>query len=207
MKHSYFSLSILLLVYSGTVFSALKEDSKFIARILGVSDTKRTILVNRGKENGLILNHHAKISTPIGMIARAVVVKVSPSRSVWSVYRFFSKEKIVEQTVATFKIASPVKLTNDESKALGAQAAKVDKKEKPLPKDPKFSKEQERIGLSILRTEKVISQFDDIDYSSLQDDEDVILNLKRDSEIDWSGLDGKRDGENFDNSLDYGALK
>lgn len=187
--------------------AALKLDTKFVARILGASDSKRTILVNKGKEHGLALDQHAKVSIPTGMIARAVVVKVSPSRSVWSVYRFFAKEKIEAQRVATFKIATAVSLTNDESKALGSLASKVDKKEEPIPKDPKFIKKQRKIGLSILKSQRITSQFDNVDYSNLQDDEQIVVEPIIDKELDWSGLDGKKDGESFDPSLDYGTLR
>lgn len=199
-------ISILFLI-SGEAFSALKEDAKFIARILGVSDTKRTILVNRGKENGLNKDQHAKISLPTGIIARAVTVKVSPSRSVWSVYRIFKKDKIEPQTVATFKISSPVRLTTDESKALGSLAKKVGKKREKIPKDPKFEKEQKQIGRQILRSQRVTSQFDNIDYTNLADDDRIIENPKLDPDLDWSALNGKKDGEGFDRSLDYSGLR
>lgn len=187
--------------------AALKLDTKFVARILGASDSKRTILINRGEEHGLAVDQHAKLSVPSGMIARAVVVKVSPSRSVWSVYRFFAKDKIEAQTVATFKIASAVKLTTDESKALGSLASKVDKKTEKIPEDPTHEKEQKKIGYAILKSQRVTSQFDNIDYSNLEADEDVIVNPTLDRDVDWSGLDGKKDGANFDASLDYGTLR
>lgn len=199
-------ISILFLI-SGEAFSALKEDAKFIARILGVSDTKRTILVNRGRENGLKEELHAKISLPTEIIARAVIVKLSPSRSVWSVYRIFKKDKIEPQTVATFKIASAVRLTNDESKALGSLAEKVGKKREKIPKDPKFEKEQKKLGRQILRTQRITSQFDNVDYTNLEDDDRIIENQKLDPDLDWSALNGKKDGEGFDRSLDYSGLR
>lgn len=187
--------------------AALKLDTKFIARILGVSDTKRTILVNKGKEHGLAKDQHVKISIPTGVIARAVVVKISPSRSVWSVYRFFQKEKIEPQTVATFKISSPVRLTTDESKALGSLAQKVNKKSEPIPKDPESQKEQKEVAKSILKSQKVTSQFDNIDYSLLEEDDNVVTDKKLDPELDWSALNGKKDKEDFDPTLDYSNLR
>lgn len=201
------ALISILFIITGEAFGALKEDAKFIARILGVSDSKRTILVNRGRENGLKEEQHAKISLPTGIIARAVVVKLSPSRSVWSVYRVFKKEKIEPQTVATFKISSPVKLTTDESKALGSLAEKVDKKREKIPKDPAFERKQKQIGRQILRSQRVTSQFDNVDYSNLQEDDIVVENPKLDPDLDWSALNGKKDGEDFDRSLDYSGLR
>lgn len=203
----FFVFFSLLILISSQAFSALKEDTKFVARILGVSDTRKTLLVNRGKENGITEDIHAKISLPTGMIARAVVVKVSPSRSVWSVYRFFDKNKLEAQTVATFKVSSPVQLTTDESKSLGALAERIDKKEEEIPKEPKFEKKQQRLAAQILRSQRVTSKFDNIDYSKLEDDDVIISNPKFDPDLDWSALNGKRDGEGFDKSLDYSNLR
>ena len=199
--------SLVFFCLSFSTQAALKLDTKFVARILGVSDTKRTILVNKGKEHGLGKDQHAKVSLPTGIIARAVVVKLSPSRSVWSVYRFFQSEKIEPQTVATFKISSAVRLTTDESKALGSLADKVDKKREPIPKDPESQKKQKEVAKSILKSEKLISQFDNVDYSLLQEDDNIITNPKLDPELDWRGLNGKKDRETFDPSLDYSNLK
>ena len=195
-----FILSIFLPLHS-----ALEEDTSFKARILGVSDSKRTVLVNRGTEHGLALNQHAKIALPSGMVARGVVVKLSPTRSVWSVYRFMAKDKITAQTVYNFKIASPVKLTTDESKALGALADKIDKKKEPIPQDPESVKEQKNVKRSIINSERVISQFDNVDYSKLNDS--FLKKKKMDEDIDWSGLNGKKDADQFDASLDYSTLK
>ncbi len=203
----WFVFLCLLFFCGGEAFAALKEDAKFVARILGASDSRKTILVNRGKENGLTKDIHAKISLPTGMIARAVVVKVSPSRSVWSVYRFFDKTKIEPQTVATFKVASPVRLTTDESKSLGALAERIDKKTEKIPEDPAFEKKQDRLAAQILNTQRVTSKFDNIDYSKLEDDDVIISNPKLDPDLDWSALNGKKDGENFDRTLDYSNLR
>lgn len=192
---------------AGEVFASLPEDSKFVARILGASDSKRTILVNKGRENGLGENTHAKISVPSGVIARAVIVKLSPSRSVWSVYRIFSKDKILAQTVATFKVSSPVKLTTDESRALGSLAEKIDKKTEKIPEDPELEKNQKNIGKQILRSQRITSQFDNVDYTILEEDDQIISNPKLDPDLDWSGLNGKKDGEGFERGLDYSLLR
>jgi len=195
---------VLYLISLGA-FGALDIDTKFTARILGASDTKKTILVNRGSEHGLALDQHAKISIPTGMIARAVTVRVSPSRSVWSVYRVFAKDKIEAQAVAMFKIASKVSLTEDESKALGALSEKVGKKTEPIPKDPEKVKEQKKIGYSILKSQRVTSQYDNVDYTKLQEHAPVRQELDRD--LNWGGLNGKEDRNSFDPSLDYSNLR
>lgn len=180
-------------------------DSKFIARILGVSDSKKTVLLNKGSEIGLKEGDHAKFSLPTGMIARGVLVKLAPSRSVWSLYRISSKERIVAQVSMTLKIASAVKLTVDESKNLGILAEKYGKKEEKEPTETKVEKaEQKELKQDMIKSEYVISQFDKEDYSALEDDGAY---KKPDKDIDWMGLDGKYDAEFVDTGMDYSSLK
>lgn len=200
---------VLLFILSALVVpisnAALDIDATFKGRVLGASDTKRTLLVDRGTEQGLVLNQHAKISLPNGMVARAVVVKIAPSRSVWSVYRFFAKDSITAKTVYIFKIASPITLTADESKALGTLAVKVNRRAEAVPREPKSQQKQKKIKRSIIDATKVVSQYDNIDYSKLNDKG---LNANKiDEDVDWRGVNGKKDAENFDASLDYSMLR
>jgi hypothetical protein len=199
------SAFFILLLLNHKAHSAVAIDTKFVARILGASDSKKTILVNRGSEHGLAKMQHAKISIPSGVIARAVIVKISPSRSVWSVYRVFKKNKIEPQAVATFKISSPVSLTTDESKELGRLGPKINKTREAIPKDPKFVKKQRKINRSIKMSENVVSQFDNIDYSDLN--EAIETQQELDVDLDWSALNGKKDQNNFDATLDYSQLR
>jgi hypothetical protein len=197
----------LFILILGQTF-ALPLDSKVLGRIIGSSDSKRTILVNRGKEHGLREGDHAKISLPSGMVARGVVVKLSPGRSVWSVYRFFDAEKVNNNMVYTFKIAEPVKLTSDETKALGALAKKEIKKRERIPKanvklTPAEIKRQKIMKNDLIRKERVLHKPDGIDYTKLED-HTVPLN-KRDPSIDWRGLDEKGKHDYF-NRVDYSAL-
>lgn len=197
------ALIILLPINLG--HAALDIDTKITARLLGVSDSKRTLLVNRGSEHGLALKQHAKLSLPNGIVARAVVVRLAPSRSVWSVYRFYAKDSITAKTVYTFKISSPIKLTTDETRAIGALADKVEKKSEPIPQDPEEQRKQKRIKKSIMDSSKIVSQYDNVDYSKLNDS--GLTENKREEDIDWSALNGKKDAENFDSTLDYTRLR
>jgi hypothetical protein len=92
---------------------ALNVDEKLTARIVKVSDSKKTILINRGIEDGLVVNNHAKFFVSEGVVARGVVVKASPSRSVWSLYNISSDKDIVGEKVLGLKITEEVKLTKD----------------------------------------------------------------------------------------------
>ena len=98
--------------------SALQLDEKLTLRILELSKTKKTALVNRGMEDGLVIGDHAKFFLTTGVVARGVVVKASPSRTIWSLYRLIDQKYIEKDKVMNLKISTPVKLTKDSSKSL-----------------------------------------------------------------------------------------
>jgi hypothetical protein len=97
---------------------ALEIDEKLTLRFLKVSQTKKTVLINRGAEDGLVVGNHAKFFTTSGVIARGVIEKVSPSRSVWSLYRIVDLNEITDDKVLNLKIGTPVKISEDASKSL-----------------------------------------------------------------------------------------
>jgi hypothetical protein len=97
---------------------ALEVDEKLTVRIVKTSDTRKTVMVNRGIEDGLVEGDHAKFIVTAGIVARGVVVKVSPTRSVWSIYRVVNADFIVNDSVMTIKITPAVKVTKDETQAL-----------------------------------------------------------------------------------------
>ena len=100
-------------------------------RILKVSSTKKTILINRGIEDGLVEEDHAKFYLTTGIIARGVVVKASPSRSVWSLYRLVEPDKIIDKVVINLKISSPVRVTDDSTRSLSVDGvANIEDKER-----------------------------------------------------------------------------
>jgi hypothetical protein len=108
-------LFLILIPYS---VKALEVDEKLTVRIVKSSETRKTIMVNRGIEDGLVEGDHAKFIVTAGIVARAVCVKVSPTRSVWSIYRLVNADFIVPDSVMTLKISPAVKITKDESQAL-----------------------------------------------------------------------------------------
>lgn len=100
---------------------ALDIDEKLTLRFLKVSSSKKTILINRGAEDGLVVGNHAKFFTTSGVIARGVVEKVSPSRSIWSLYRIIDVNEITDGKVLNLKIGTPVKISEDSSKSLNQE--------------------------------------------------------------------------------------
>jgi len=106
-----------ILIFATSAF-ALEIDEKLTTRILSVSSTKKTVLLNRGLEDGLVVGDHAKFFLTTGVIARGVVSKASPTRSIWSIYRLIKADSVNVDKVVNIKISSPLKLTEDASKSL-----------------------------------------------------------------------------------------
>lgn len=110
-------LIILMLILSFGA-NALEIDEKLTIRIIKTSETRKTLMINRGTEDGLVEGDHAKFIVTAGIVARAVCVKVSPTRSVWSVYRLVNADFIVNDSVMSLKITPAVKITKDETQSL-----------------------------------------------------------------------------------------
>lgn len=105
---------------------ALEVDEKLTVRLLRLSASKKTMLLNRGLEDGLVVGDHAKFYLTTGVVARAVVQKVSPTRSIWSVYRIVDGDVLRTDQILNVKISPPVKLTDDPSQSFIAQATVLD---------------------------------------------------------------------------------
>lgn len=97
---------------------SLEVDEKLTVRLLKTSESRKTLMINRGTEDGLVEGDHARFIVTAGIVARGVCVRVSPTRSVWAVYRLVNADFIVNDAVMTIKITPPVKITKDESQAL-----------------------------------------------------------------------------------------
>ncbi len=111
------TLVSLLLLASFSAF-ALEVDEKLTVRVIKTSESKKTIMINRGTEDGLVEGDHAKFIVTAGIVARAVCSRVSPTRSVWSVYRLVNADFILNDSVMSLKITPPVKITKDETQTL-----------------------------------------------------------------------------------------
>ena len=66
-------------------------------------------------EDGLVKGDHAKLFDEEGVFARGVIVKVSPTRSVWSIYQLIRPEVIEKSSIVNLKISTPVKVTKDKN--------------------------------------------------------------------------------------------
>ncbi len=111
---------ILLLVFSfiANLAWGLEIDEKLTIRLLRTSKTKKTILTNRGLEDGLVVGDHAKFFLTKGVVARGVMVKASPGRSVWSLYRLIDPVDVEDDKVMKIKISTPLKLSDDKTRVL-----------------------------------------------------------------------------------------
>lgn len=118
MKDSFLYAITIVLGLTSFGANALEIDEKLTLRFLKVSSTKKTVLINRGGEDGLVVGDHAKFFITAGVVARGVAEKVSPSRSVWSLYRIVDTAEITQDKVLNLKIATPVKITEDPTKSM-----------------------------------------------------------------------------------------
>lgn len=107
---------LLFFVFNSIQLFPLEIDDKLTVKVLSLSETKKTVLMNRGLEDGLELNDHAKFFKNSGVIARGVIVKVSPTRSVWSLYRLSKPDVLKKNLFLGLKISDGLKLTVDPTK-------------------------------------------------------------------------------------------
>ncbi len=151
MKKSIMTLLPLWVFLNVSSANALDIDEKLTLRFLRVSATKKTVLVNRGGEDGLVVGDHAKFFITAGVVARGAVEKVSPTRSVWSLYRIVDPSEIVEDKVLNLKIATPAKITDDPSRSL---------KDEPIPGGTESINVGDEVGTS--RTDEGLSAAKDM---------------------------------------------
>jgi len=180
----------------------LENDKRLIIRLLGISSSKKTILINKGREEGIKIGDHAKFSNPVnGYFARGTVSRVSPTRSVWSLYRIIKPEALVENTVVTLKAASPVKLTRDESKALGILARSFEKVDDPTAQEKGEENQlKDHLIQSVVRDS---SAFKGVDYNMLFENS---APDPKDSNVDWRGVDGELDEVKTYEGIDFNTL-
>ena len=118
-----FTKKLLLLTTSWFICQSafsLEIDEKLTSRFLKVSNSMRTVLINRGLEDGLVVGDHAKFFLTTGVIARGYVVKASPTRTIWSIYRLVNTDKLYKDMAVNLKISNPVEVTEDPTKSLYA---------------------------------------------------------------------------------------
>lgn len=150
---------IVLILLMGSLFSqALEIDEKLTLRIMKTSSTGRTILINRGIEDGLEEGDHAKFFVSEGVVARGVLVKLSPGRSVWSIYRLVDPSALAQDEVLSLKISTPVKITNDQTR----QIVKTDVETRVETRDPR------KLGIPIEQGGE------DLPSEAFEDDPDLV---------------------------------
>ena len=120
--------TLLLAIYS-SISMSLEIDEKLTMRIVSTSESKKTILINRGIEDGLAKGDHAKFYVSSGVVARAVCIKLSPTRSVWSVYRVVNVAFLIDDQVMKLKITPAVKISKDESRMLVSDDSRLGTKD------------------------------------------------------------------------------
>ncbi len=195
-------LSILFIFVLSMSAHGLEPDKRLVVRLLGLSSSKKTILINKGREEGIKIGDHAKFSNPVnGYFARGTVSRVSPTRSVWSLYRVLKPEALVENTVITLKSASPVKLTRDESRALGILANSFEKIDDPTAEDK--GEENQLKDHLIQAVVRDSSAFKNQDFTELFENS---APEAKDGNVDWRGVDGELDEVKTYEGIDFNTL-
>lgn len=87
-------------------------------RLLSHSESKKTVLINRGSDDGLSLGIQSQFSAESGVVARGELIELSPQRSLWSLYRLPQPELVTPDMILQLTQIPPVKLTSDESRNL-----------------------------------------------------------------------------------------
>ncbi|MDH4467083.1 MAG: hypothetical protein QE271_03425 [Bacteriovoracaceae bacterium] len=96
----------------------LTVDNTLTIRILKSTSSKKTILINRGTDDGLDMGMHARFFNEGGTVARGILVDKKDDRSIWSIYRQVSPDLLETDQVMSIKITPEVKITNDETKSV-----------------------------------------------------------------------------------------
>jgi opacity protein-like surface antigen len=165
--------ALFFLLFLSLNLHALEVDEKLTTRILKTSESRKTVMINRGTEDGLVEGDHAKFIVTAGIVARGVCVKVSPTRSVWSIYRLVNADFITNDAVMSLKITPPVKVTKDSSQTL----VQEDTPTKVSTEDPESLGIPLAEGAQDLNSETTTG-VDQDDLKSLQDETQVTLQEK-----------------------------
>ncbi len=171
-------ISFLIVLHLNVVFG-LEVENKLIFRIISISSSKKTILINKGQEDGLKIGDQAKFINKDGTsYALATVRKTSPGRSLWSIFRINSTTELYKNNVTQLKIIEPVKLTEDSSKLiLGEKPVGMSSEKIPL------APTQQKNGIVSYRDVTNIKKYRN--YSSLEDH----FSKKRDPSVSWERID------------------
>ena len=175
---------------------SLEVDKKLLFSIINFSKTKRTLLINKGLENGLKKGDQAKFFlNSENLVARATLIKASPTRSLWSVFKYRNKKIVEKGRVLNLIITKKVILTNDITK-------KVFKSET-------FSGKEDKIVVSNRHKSKrtfatrFLSQKPKGDFSAIND----MDRPKRKKPVDYSNLKEKKKTSRFRIKTNYDNLK
>ena len=121
---------------------SLEIDKKLLFSILNFSKSKRTLLINKGSESGLEKGDQAKFYIESkGLVARASVLKTSPTRSLWAVFKYRNKNSVKKGKVLKLIITKKIPLTNDVTKRVFKSEVLSGKEDRlPIEKRQKISR-------------------------------------------------------------------
>lgn len=194
MKTLFFFTCLSFLISKNTF--SLEVDKKLLFSIINFSKTKRTLLINKGLENGLKKGDQAKFFLDSErFVARATLIKASPTRSLWSVFKYRNKNIVQKGRVLNLIITKKVPLTNDVTK-------KIFKSETFSGKDDKVPVANERKSKRTFST-RFLTQKPKGDFSAINN----MDRPKRKKSVDYSNLKETKKKSRFSIKTNYENLK
>ena len=189
------TLFTFLIFFTQTNTFSLEVDKKLLFSIINFSKSKRTLLINKGLENGLIKGDQAKFFlNSENLVARATLIKASPTRSLWSVFKYRNKNIVRKGRVLNLIITKKVPLTNDVTKKIFKSGTFSGKEDKILVS----TRKNKRTSFSRFLTQKPKG-----DFSAINDME----RPKRKKPIDYSNLLEKKKMSRFNIKTNYDNIK
>jgi hypothetical protein len=116
-------LKATMLVVFAHSFASNETPQETTLRILKVSRSLKTILVNKGVSDGLQVGQHAIFANENATLARGVVLEATERRSLWGLYRVSWPTLMKPDTLMSMTATNPIKLTDDETRSLGQSQA------------------------------------------------------------------------------------
>ena len=189
------TLFTFLIFFTQTNTFSLEIDKKLLFSIINFSKSKRTLLINKGLENGLKKGDQAKFFlNSESLVARATLIKASPTRSLWSVFKYRNKNIVKKGKVLNLIITKKVPLTNDVTKKIFKSGTFSGKEDKILVSKRK----NKRTSFS-----RFLAQKPKGDFSAINDME----RPKRKKSVDYSNLVEKKKMSRFSIKTNYDNLK
>jgi hypothetical protein len=101
------------ILFSVAAFADVDTGTRMITRVLKLSPQKKVVILNRGREDGIQIEDHARMYAEETIVGTWKAVKLSAQRSVWEAVEVPDYQKVVQDEVYHLVISSPVVVVDD----------------------------------------------------------------------------------------------